>query len=350
MLAIRDELLERGHRASIIATTRSTQVRREENVYHPRTPGELVRLLMKLDYDVLHLHVGGDITKRVLGLAAVCVAFGRGRSVITIHSGGYPLSKAGRAARRLSARGAVFRRFERVVAVNPLIADVFRRYGVAEEKLSVVYPFAHRRPDPSVGIPEKLKRFIEDHSPFLLSVSLLEDDYDLPVQIEAMEQILERLPQAGLLVAGSGSLESEIKDLIASKNYADGIFLAGNVEHPVTLHLINEADVLLRTTKFDGDAISVREALFLDTPVIATDNGMRPEGVHLIPIGAADALAEAVIEIASRPKKTKTEKADDKRNVVEILKIYEELSRRKGGAMERRAGENPRQTEKKDLI
>ena len=40
---------------------------------------------------------------------------------------------------------------------------------------------------------------------------------------------------------------------------------------------------MLRTTWYDGDALSVREALHFGLPVIATDNGMRPAGVRLIP-------------------------------------------------------------------
>jgi glycosyltransferase involved in cell wall biosynthesis len=54
-----------------------------------------------------------------------------------------------------------------------------------------------------------------------------------------------------------------LKQAIASKNYSDRIFLTGDVEHKIVLHLIKKADILLRTTKFDGDAIAVREALFL---------------------------------------------------------------------------------------
>ena len=33
--------------------------------------------------------------------------------------------------------------------------------------------------------------------------------------------------------------------------------------------------IFLRTTLYDGDSISVREALHLGVPVIASDNGMR---------------------------------------------------------------------------
>ena len=44
-----------------------------------------------------------------------------------------------------------------------------------------------------------------------------------------------------------------------------------------------DCTILLRTTLYDGDAVSVREALWIGTPVIASDNGMRPEGVRLVP-------------------------------------------------------------------
>jgi glycosyltransferase involved in cell wall biosynthesis len=325
MLAIREELLENGHQCSIIATSKSTEISNERGVYHPRSPQELVKLLKQLNYDILHLHVGGEITKRVLGLIAVCAFFGRGRSVLTIHSGGYPSSKEGLAAKKSSIRGAIFRQFVKIITVNSLIAGVFEKYGIAKDKIKVVYPFVHRNPDPSVEIPDNLKDFAENHSPFLLTVCLLEDTYDLFMQTDAMEKVLEKLPEAGLLIVGSGSVENELKAAIASKKYADKIFLAGDVEHKITLHLIKKADILLRTTKFDGDAIAVREALFSDTPVIATDNGLRPAGVNLIPIQDPDALVKAIEKIASGEKKTKTEKPDDKSNITEILKIYEEV-------------------------
>lgn len=45
--------------------------------------------------------------------------------------------------------------------------------------------------------------------------------------------------------------------------------------------LIQESDIVLRATNTDGDALTVREALFLGKPVIASDVVKRPEGVFL---------------------------------------------------------------------
>lgn len=325
MLAIRDELLKKGHQCAIIATARSTKITPEPDVYHPGGVRGLIKLLARLDYDVLHLHVGGDISRRVLGLIAACAVFGRGKSVFTLHSGGYPLSAHGQAARPHSVRGFVFRQFSKIIAVNPRIAEVFERYGVAAEKLRVVYPFYLQSPDKNVEIPPLLKAFAEKHRPFLLTVGLLEDTYDLFLQIDAMERVLEKFPGAGLMIVGSGSLEPELRKAIAGKPYAGSVFLAGDVEHKITLHLVERADVLLRTTLFDGDAISVREALHLETPVIATDNGMRPAGVTLIPVRDAGALTTAIEKLAGRERAAKTVKTEDRCNILKVLDIYREL-------------------------
>lgn len=327
MLAIRDELEVHGHQCSIIATSKSTNIISDKNLYRPHTPSELVKLLKKLDYDVLHLHIGGEITKRVLGLIAVCAFYGRGKSVLTIHSGGYPLSKEGQNAKRTSIRAEIFRRFERIIAVNPLIAEVFRKYGINEKKIRVVYPFSHKSPDRSVEVPRDLREFAAKHEPFLLTVGGLEDLYDLPVQIKALEEVIKHFPNAGLMIAGSGILEDDLKRIISQTSYADKILLAGNVPHEIVLHLINDCDVLLRTTKFDGDAIAIREALFLETPVIATDNKMRPNGVHTVPVSDAKSLANKIREVLKTEKKIKQEKSGDSENLIEVIKIYEELLR-----------------------
>ncbi len=323
ILAIREELQKAGHRCSIIATSRSTRITPEPDVHHPGSAIELIKLLRSIDSDILHLHIGGDITKRVLALAWACRVFGLGKKVLSFHSGGYPSTKEGKAAKRSSLRGLIFRGFNLIVAVNPTIADVFARYGISREHLHVIYPFVHRLPDPKVVVPSDLREFIAKHQPAMLTVGLLEPEYDLLMQIDAMEKVLAEFPNAGLMIVGSGSLEGDLRAAINTKPYRDRILLTGDVEHGATLHLINDSDILLRTTLFDGDAISVREALFLETPVIATDNEMRPEGVSLIPVHDAGALVEEIKTLSRSERVRKQPAGDDMSNVHAILKLYE---------------------------
>lgn len=325
MLAIRDELVREGHKYSIVATTKGGQQNKEPNVFHPASAWELIRQVRALDFDVLHLHVGGELTKRVLGLAFVCSILGRKRNVLTVHSGEFPQTKEALSARPFSIRGAIFRRFSRIIAVSEPIADVFHRYGVEGDSVSVIAPYSLEMPDPIVEVPDDLREFCAAHSPLLLSVGGLEKEYDPLVQIEAVGKIRENLPNAGLLIVGDGSMRSEVETAVSASGHAADILIAGNVEHAVTLHLINNADILLRTTLFDGDAISIREGLFLGTPVIATDNGMRPAGVHLIPMNDAESLAAAVDEITKiGPGETK-EIARVEDNIARVVRLYEQL-------------------------
>ena len=324
ILAIRDELIYTGHRCSIVATSRSSTVIDELDVYHPHSPVALIGLLRKLKFDVLHLHIGGDVTTRVLGLALVCSIFGRRRSVLTVHSGGFAVSGAAKAARPGAFAGRVFRRFSRIVAVNEKLADVFRRFGAT--RVVVIPPHALKRPDPSVAVPSELAAFCKSHTPLLLAVGGLEKEYDPLLQIAAMKEIIFELPNAGLMIVGGGSMKGEVETAVTASGCADAIMLAGNVEHAVTLQLMNDADIVLRTTLFDGDAISVREALFLGTPVIATDTGDRPEGVHLIEIGDKDGLVRNVREIAMLPKPEHDNQPIDNTNIAAVIRLYEELT------------------------
>jgi glycosyltransferase involved in cell wall biosynthesis len=325
MLAIREDLWRAGHRCSIVATAKSSKITAEPDVYHPGTPAQLLKLLVRLKYDVLHLHVGGELTPRVMSLILACGIIGRGKNVMTVHSGGFAVSAEAQNARRNSGKGFIFRQFERIICVNSRLAEVFKRYGVTENRVRLIYPFIHKSPEKGVEIPPALSEFAEKCRPFLLTVGLLEDTYDLFMQIDAIEKVLEKHAEAGLMIIGSGSLESRLKAAIASKTYAGRIFLAGDVSHRITLHLIDRADILLRTTKFDGDAISVREALHLATPVVASDNGMRPDGVYLIPKENPQKLVEAIFEVASREKVKKQPKPDDRKNIEAVVSVYREL-------------------------
>ncbi len=325
MLAIRDDLLARGHSCSIIATSKSSRLSKKADVYHPRSTIALLRLLSSLKHDVLHLHIGGDVNMRVLALAAACSFYGRDKSVLTLHSGEYPLTEEARTASPNSIRGRIFRRFSRIIAVNEAIADVFRRSGVSAHRINVIPPYSLQRPDEEVTVPKELSDFCGKHSPLLLSVGGLEKDYDPLFQIDALKDILAKFPNAGLMIVGDGSMRSEIGAAIAASGHTKNILLAGNTEHAVTLHLINGADILLRTTLFDGDAISIREALFLGTPVIATDTGSRPEGVHLIAIGDRGALVEKIKAVILAGKQERTEFPPDDASIKKVVDLYEEL-------------------------
>ncbi|MBV9241395.1 MAG: glycosyltransferase family 4 protein [Acidobacteria bacterium] len=324
VLAIRERLLERGDRCSIIATSRSTTRSDDGDVFHPRSATELISLIRKTDHDVLHLHVGGDISRRVLSLLLAAATFGK-RPVLTVHSGGYSKTPEAQKAKPNSARGRIFRQFSRIIGVNDELADVFRRYGVPDERIAVIAPFSLKPPDGDVALPVQIAGFAATHSPLLVSVGGLEPDYEPLFLIDAMNGVIERHPKAGLMMIGGGSMAGEVERAAAGSGYSNSICLAGDVPHAQTLNLIAQADALLRITLFDGDAISVREALFVGTPVIATDNGMRPDGVRLSPRVDEGRLMQNIDEALSKRVPRPQHLTADYSNIDKVLALYDEL-------------------------
>ncbi len=326
LTAIRELLRRRGHGCAVINLHRFRSAR-DEDVYHPANAIAALRLLFRLRYDIVHLHLGGDVTARLLGLALVCAAMPRARSVLTFHSGGYASSPAGRRANVRTLRGFVFRRFDRVIAVNAEIAELFRRFGVEHTRIRTIAP--HPLPARTgAELPAPLRDFFCEHSPVFITVGLLEPEYDLPLQMDVLGEVRRRFPRAGLLIVGGGSLEGELRARIASLPWAAHVLLTGDVPHASALRAIAEADVLLRTTHYDGDSVAVREALHLGTPVIASDNGMRPDGVRLIPARDPVALASAIEEQLASPPRRAESLAPTEDNVEMVLKVYEELMNR----------------------
>ena len=329
VVALRDFLRRRGIPCAVVNLTRH---RREDgdDVYYPASAREVLRLIVRLRCEVIHLHVGGDLSPRLLALGGICSLLPGTRVVLTFHSGGYPASPEGRRARSLSLRGLALRRFHRLIAVNRELADLFRRFGCAPERVRLIAPHAFTpgllQEIQAAPQPWQICEFAHEHARLLVTLSGLEPEYDIPLQLRALGMVRRTHPDAGLVVIGSGSAEAEIRKTIADTPEAGHVLLAGDLARPTALRVVASADLFLRTTWYDGDSISVREALWLGTPAIATDNGMRPPGVTLVPVGDAPALADAIVRQLAAPRGAPPDPAAHAEEHLEAtLQLYEEM-------------------------
>jgi glycosyltransferase involved in cell wall biosynthesis len=296
-----------------------------QGIYYPSSAMDVVRLILQKKAEIIHLQIGGDVSWRLLGLGLVCSLLPSRKLVLTLHSGGYPSSPAGKAARPISLRGFLFRRFDGLIGVNQDIVNLFVKFGVPLAKIRMILPFALPAHVPDVPLPETMRKFLETHCPVLLTVSGLELEYDLPLQIEALGRLREMSPGAGLLIVGAGSREGEVRDRIQATPYAQDILLAGDVSHEIVLRIMSLSDILLRTTQYDGDSIAVREALHFGLPVVATDNGMRPDGVILIPVADRQALCQAIRLTLDKAQMRQTSPGADMTNLRLVFDFYQQL-------------------------
>ena len=98
--------------------------------------------------------------------------------------------------------------------------------------------------------------------------------------------------------------------------------LCDNLDHQECLAVISRSALFLRPTLYDGDSLSVREALALGVPVVASTTDFRPDGVTLYRTGVfEDLVAKAFMALGKRGTSAICS-ANDYSNLEQVRQIY----------------------------
>lgn len=268
---------------------------------------------------LLHVHTSGANWKSwwVALAAGGARRPGAPRGVLTLHSGSAPaFLRRGPAARALAA--AAGRAFGTVVAVSDEIAAALAAAGVPAAKTRVLAAYSPAVIEPGAA-PPALAAFRARHGPLLAAALLPDPLYGVDLLLPGFEALRAARPGAGLVLFGEGSE--------AAAAGRPGVLGLGEIEHGAALAVMQAAEVFVRPTRTDGDAVSVREALALGCRVVASDAGHRPDACLLFPRGDAAALAARLRDAvaAGRPGPG-AERQDDPFDA--LLDIYRAHHRR----------------------
>lgn len=94
--------------------------------------------------------------------------------------------------------------------------------------------------------------------------------------IEAFKEVREKRPDAHLVIAGYGELESELKDQ-AKRQGTEGITFRGKVERKDVPGYMKACEVFVLPSISEGFPLVILEAMSCGAPVIATDVRAMPE-------------------------------------------------------------------------
>lgn len=266
-----------------------------EHVRPARGPVRYARALSAAAAEgrLLHLHTNGaNVRSWLVALAAGRARLPGGpRAVLTLHSGSAP-AFLGRSAATRAVASAACSGFGTVIAVSEEIAAALAATGVPRAKVAVLPAFSPGLIEARAA-PPALAPFRAAHRPLLAAALAPGPIYGADLLLPALEALRTRLPGAGLVAFGEGT------DGPAYRR--PGILGLGEIEHAAALAVMEAADVFVRPTRADGDAVSVREALALGCRVVASAIGHRPEGCLIFPAEDASALAACLAEAALRP-------------------------------------------------
>jgi glycogen(starch) synthase len=239
----------------------------------------------------IHVHTNGHNFKSWLVALAGGMAgrLGPG-SLLTLHSGKLPDYLEARRPRRWLAR-ATCRLFNRITCVSPRLRQAVEGLGIPAARLEVLPAFQGLSGQPlQATLSPQFEKWFQRHHPVFSLTGSNRPEYGVELLVETMDRFRKHYPNAGCLLLGLGGEASAIRNLIEQRNLTPCVLMMGDVAHDECLHVISRSAALIRPTYTDGDSISVREALALGVPVIASDAVTRPAETILFETGNSDDL------------------------------------------------------------
>ena len=156
-------------------------------------------------------------------------------------------------------------------------------YGISPDKVAAIATFSAQYVTfQPAALSSEVDSFLGSHHPVFFCYVSFRPEYRLDVLREGMRRYRAHSPEAGFVWLGFPEkempmVESFIKDWPLEERQS--LLLLGNLTHDQFLTLMTRSFACIRTPGCDGVAASVLEALSLGVPVIASENGRRPEGV-----------------------------------------------------------------------
>jgi glycosyltransferase involved in cell wall biosynthesis len=215
-------------------------------------------------------NVAGRMASRRLGIPVVSHATNTYDALLRMAETRVPAWKQ-RAARELE-RWTTRRSRARIVAVGDEVARSTARYlDVPVDRIAVVRRgFDFAKLETASRGPFEASAWPDGSGLRMLTVGRLTPQKGLRYLVEAMPAVLERSPDAHLLVAGGGPLEAELRDLAAARGVAGAVAFAGVRRDVPTL--LAAADVFVLPSLWEGAAGALVEAMGLGVPVVVTDD------------------------------------------------------------------------------
>jgi glycosyltransferase involved in cell wall biosynthesis len=197
------------------------------------------------------------------------------------------------------------KKVSRVITFSDTSKDRLVAYGYKKDKVAVVYHYSFDgvRPDPNPAESIKSKK--------ILFVGTITYHKGLHVIIEAMQGVVKEVPEAKLLVAGSGkgSYFESIQDSIKRNNLSGNIEFLGHKSNEEILGLMKDAAVVVVPEQWYSEfgPVILIEAKLSHKPVVASRIGSIPEFINigakgfLVGYDNSQGFAKEIINLIRKP-------------------------------------------------
>ena len=126
--------------------------------------------------------------------------------------------------------------------------------------------------------------------------------------VEAVAEVVPRLPNVRFVLAGDGELREPLETRVAALGLTQQVRFAGSRPLAVLARWLGAADLFLLASHYEGMPLAMIEAMAAGCPVVATAVGGIPDvvadsnGGRVVPPKDPHALASAIIEVLGHPE------------------------------------------------
>ncbi|HFU76187.1 MAG TPA: glycosyltransferase family 1 protein [Arcobacter sp.] len=183
-------------------------------------------------------------------------------------------------------------------------------------------------------LPKELEIQLDSYE-FVVSTNCFEltfingkDLYGFDLCIEAFKNLVETQNIRNtvlILVDPSNSSREYVTQLLenfVSSNGCKVLFIGEKLNFN---RLVEKSDIVLRATRSDGDSLTVREALYLNVPIIASDVTIRPQGTICFKHEDINDLAKHIDFVLNKSDKLLIEDYENINYGDKILEVYQSL-------------------------
>ncbi len=146
---------------------------------------------------------------------------------------------------------------------------------------------------------------VRQNEPIILGMGELCGRKDFETLIKAFS-IVRKTTSSKLIILGEGKKRGQLERLVGQLELGDAVSMPGFVTNPYPY--MKRASVFVLSSKCEGAPVVLMEALSLGVPVVSTDCPSGPREIlqggrlgQLVPVGAPDALARAILHTLDNP-------------------------------------------------
>ena len=204
-----------------------------------------------------------------------------------------------------------FPRFARAASRVATVSDYSRQdiaatYGVAADRIDVVYDGAHSHYRPHTADEQKATRQrFTGGAPYIIFISTILKRKNLANLLKAFDKVKDNIPALKLMVVGSRAWwQDELKEAYDSMRHRNDVAMLGHADPDDLAALLSASEMLVYPSYFEGFGIPILEAMYAETAVVCSRTTSMPEvggdAVLYVDPSSPEDISRAILE-ASNP-------------------------------------------------